>query len=374
MEPTVPFVDLQSLLRRQKEELRAALEEVLDSGRFIGGPKVEELEESLAALVDVPFAVACSSGTVAEQLLLMALEIGPGDEVLVPDFTFAATVEAVLLVGATPVFVDVDPLTFTMDPDAARRAMGPQVKAVIPVSLFGQPARLGIFERWCAEEGIVMLEDACQSLGAREGERRSGSFGTAAFTSFYPAKPLGGLGDGGMIFTGDGELAERVRRLRHHGEIGHHLHGEMGTNARLDALQCAALLVRLRSFPEEMQWRQRAAERYEDELGDRFQTPGLLEGVVSSWAQYTLRLPDRARRDAFQDFLRRRGIPTVVHYPQPLHTQPGLKRHRVRTEPTPATEQLCAQVVSLPISADIRRGDQDRVIAAALDWFEAENG
>jgi len=329
---------------------------------------VDELEQALADLVGVPHAVACASGTVAEHLLLMAAGIGPGDEVLVPDFTFAATVEAVLLVGATPVFVDIEAETFSMDLAAAQRAMSDKVKAVVPVSLFGHPAHLAAFEAWCENEGILMLEDACQSMGASEGGRRSGSFGNAAFTSFYPAKPLGGLGDGGMVFTRDGELAERVRRLRHHGETGHHLHGEMGTNARLNALQCAALLVRLRSFPQELQWRQEAAERYEAALGGHFVTPKVREGAASSWAQYTLRLPDAQQRDAFRDSLQQRGVPTVVHYPRPLHTQPGLQGRSYRLTPTPVSERVCGEVVSLPISADIQGSDQRRVIEAALEW------
>ena len=368
MEQNVPFVDMQALLRRQKEDLRVALEDVLDSGRFIGGPKVEELEATLARFVGVEHAVACSSGTVAQHLILLALGIGPGDEVLVPDFTFAATAEAVLLAGATPVFVDVEPDFFSMDLSAAKKALSTKVKAVVPVSLFGQPAALGEFEQWCAQEGILMIEDTCQSLGSRVHGRGSGSFGAAAFTSFYPAKPLGGVGDGGMVFAGDDELAARLRRLRQHGEVGHHLHQDMGTNARLDALQCAALLVRMKVFPEELTLRQKAADRYEEALGQRFTTPRLREGYNSTWAQYTLRLAGPEQRMGFQDHLSRKGIPTVVHYPRPLHAQAGLEGHSFRTTATPVTAELCEQVVSLPISAYIHPRDQQRVIDAALSW------
>ena len=206
----VPFVDMPALLAAQGEELREAVLEVLESGRFIGGPKVAELEQVLARMVGVDHAIAVSSGTTAEQLLLMALGVGPGDEVLVPDFTFAATAEAVVLVGATPVFVDIEPESFSMDLEAARRALSAKVKAVVPVSLFGHPAQLSECESFAREHELLMIVDTCQSLGSKEGPRASGGFGDGAYTSFYPAKPLGGIGDGGMIFTRDAELAERV--------------------------------------------------------------------------------------------------------------------------------------------------------------------
>jgi len=368
MEPRLPFLDLQAMLVPQKEELRQALLEVLDSGRFIGGAKVAQLEETLAAFVGVKHAVACTSGTVAEQLLLMALGIGRGDEVLVPDFTFAATAEAVLLAGASPVFVDVEPETFTMDPQAVRAALTDRVKAVVAVSLFGHPARLAELEAVCEERGIALLEDACQSLGARSPTRMSGAFGRAAFTSFYPAKPLGGLGDGGMIFCEDGELADALRRLRQHGEVGHHLHQELGTNARLDALQCAALLVRSRAFPDELQMRQRIAERYCEALDGAVEVPRTREGCRSSWAQFTIQLAGAEQRAGFIQELDAGGIPTVVHYPHPLHIQAAFKDRCPRTLTTPVTESLCQRVVSLPFSARMKSSDQERVIRAVSTW------
>jgi UDP-2-acetamido-2-deoxy-ribo-hexuluronate aminotransferase len=370
MDRPVPFLDLKAMLAAQGNELRAALLEVLDSGRFIGGPKVQELEKTLAEFVGVEHAVACASGTAAEQLLLMALGIGPGDEVLVPDFTFAATAEAVRLVGASPVFVDVTPDSFTMDPQAARAALSERVKAIVAVSLFGHPAHLLELEELCREHGIALLEDACQSFGAEVDGQSSGSFGRAGFTSFYPAKPLGGLGDGGMIFCKDDQLAALLRRLRQHGEVGHHLHQELGTNARLDALQCAALLVRARAFPEELKMRQRIAGLYHEALRGTVEVPELREGCRSSWAQYTVRLPDEAQRETFCRELAEEGVPTVVHYPHPLHTQRAFAGPSSRTSKTPVTETLCRQVVSLPFSAYMDPADQERVILAIQSWAQ----
>ena len=251
----MPFVDVPAMMRVHADKLEAALAEVVRSGMFINGPRVEELEQRMAERIGVRHAIACGSGTAAQQIALMALGIGPGDEVLVPDFTFIATAEAVASVGARPVMVDVDPMTFTMDPAAARAAMSDDVRAIVPVSLFGQPAAMDVFEAMADEFGIHCIEDACQSLGSRLGDRPSGSFGTCGFTSFYPSKPLGGIGDGGMIFTDDPELADRLRLIREHGQVGRHEHSVLGINSRLDALQAAALLVK------ESRPRRRAATR-----------------------------------------------------------------------------------------------------------------
>ncbi len=349
--------------------LEAALAEVVRSGRFIGGPKVEELQSRLAALVGVEHAVACGSGTDAEELLLMALGIGPGDEVLLPDFTFMATAEAVTMVGATPVCVDVDPETFTLSPEAVRAAMGPRVRAIIPVSLFGQPADLHALEAIASDYGVALLEDACQSFGAQLDGRPSCSFGLAGFTSFYPSKPLGGLGDGGMIFTRDGELAARLRSYREHGQAGHHYHLHLGVNSRLDALQAAALLVKLESFEQEVELRREAAQRYDAALACAVSTPRIRPGRFCTYAQYTVRVP-KGRRDRLVEHLTASGVPTAIHYPRPLHTQPSLVGVLRRIPPTPVVEELCQTVVSLPFSAYMAQHDQERVIASVLSWAE----
>ena len=355
------------------EKVEQALADVVRSGMFINGPKVRELEEQLAEYVGVQHAVACGSGTDAQQLILMALGIGPGDEVLVPHFTFSATAAAVANVGATPVMVDVDPLTFTMDPAAARAAMTPRVKAIVPVSLFGQTASLDVFEAMADEFGIHCLEDACQSLGARHGDRFSGNFGVAGFTSFYPSKPLGGIGDGGMVFTDDGELADAVRLIREHGQVGRHEHTVLGINSRLDALQAAALLVKLETFPAEVEMRRRHAQRYDHALRDVVRVPFIAPGRFSSYAQYTIRLADASTREAFCDYLQELGVPTALHYPRPVQTQVSLQRVITRKLPTPVTSELCDTVISLPLSAYIAVEDQDTVIEAVHSWAEMGN-
>lgn len=371
MDRPIPFVDVEAQMRAHGPALAAAFAQVLASGRFIGGPMVEQLEARLAQRAGVPHAIACNSGTDAEQLLLMALGIGRGDEVIVPDFTFMATAEAVVLAGATPVCVDVDPETFTLDPVAVRRAMGPRVRAIVPVSLFGHPAALDELEQLAAQHGVELLEDACQSFGARWHERPSGAFGRAAFTSFYPSKPLGGVGDGGMIFTSDVQLANKLRSLRDHGHAGPHLHHLVGMNSRLDALQAAALLVKLDNFDRELQARRDAARRYDEALRGALLTPYCAPGAFAIYAQYTVRVPQAALRPRLIEHLAAQGVPTAVHYPRPLHAQPSLLGVLQRTPPTPVAESLANTVVSLPMSSHLAAADQDRVIAAVLSWAQS---
>lgn len=366
----VPFVDVPAMMRVHGEKLEAALADVVRSGMFINGPRVEELEARMAERTGVDYAVACGSGTAAQQLALMALGIGPGDEVLVPDFTFIATAEAVAAVGAKVVMVDVDPMTFTMDPAATRAAMNERVKAIVPVSLFGQPAALDVFEEMAREFSVHCIEDACQSLGARLGGRESGSFGSCGFTSFYPSKPLGGIGDGGMVFTNDRELAERLRLIREHGQVGRHEHAILGVNSRLDALQAAALLVKEAAFDAEVEMRRGHAHRYDGALAGALSTPFIAPGRYSSFAQYTVTLPDRETRDEFVQFLGERGVPTALHYPRPVHSQVSLQPYQDRFEPVPVTEQLCDTVISLPLSAYMCEEDQDQVISTVLSWAD----
>ena len=369
----VPFVDVPAMMRVHGEKVQKAIAEVVDSGMFINGPKVAELEERLAEFVGVRRAVACGSGTDAQQLMLMALGIGPGDEVLVPDFTFIATAEAVANVGATPVMVDVDPMTFTMDPAATRAAMTPRVKAIAPVSLFGQPASMDVFEALADEFGVHCIEDGAQSLGARLGDRFSCGFGTGGWTSFYPSKPLGGIGDGGMVFTDDDAFADELKLIREHGQVGRHEHSVLGVNSRLDALQAAALLVKLETFPREVELRRELAARYDEALADLVRTPFIAPGRFSSYAQYTIRLRDAATRESFCDYLGSMGVPTALHYPRPVQTQESLQRVITRRLPTPVTEELCETVISLPLSAYMSEEDQHRVIESVHAWVEATN-
>jgi len=364
----IPFVDVPATMRVHGEALKEALAEVIRSGAFINGPQVTQLEDSLAEYLGVAHAVACGSGTAAEQLLLMALEIGPGDEVIVPDFTFIATAEAVTAVGATPVCVDVDAETFTMDPESLEAAMGPKVRAVIPVSLYGQCADYEPIEEICQRYEVHCIEDACQSLGASRNGRMSGSFGTAAFTSFYPSKPLGGIGDGGMVFTDDEMLASRVRSRREHGHVGRHRHRVLGLNSRLDTLQAAGLLVKLRTFDKEVEQRNEAARKYDEALSHLLAVPPIAAGNRSSYAQYTVRLGSAAERISLIEHLAAQGVPTAIHYPQPVHSQESLADSIQRKPETPVTSQLCEVVVSLPLSAYISEINQSRVIEAVLEW------
>jgi UDP-2-acetamido-2-deoxy-ribo-hexuluronate aminotransferase len=369
----IPFVDVQATMEVHGAALEEALGKVIRSGQFINGPEVRELEERLARRVHVDHAIACGSGTDAEVILLLACGIKPGDEVIVPNFTFIATAEAVASIGAHPVCVDVDPRTFTMDPSALREALGPRVRAVVAVSLFGQPAAFEEIETLCADADVICLEDACQSLGSRRRGRTSGSFGHASFTSFYPSKPLGGIGDGGMIFTDDPDLAARCRSLREHGQVGRHIHHYIGMNSRLDSLQAAALLVKLRTFDQEVTLRHDAARRYDETLRYVVQTPHVVPGCYSSYAQYTIRLEDRASRDGLLEYLDAIGVPTALHYPLPIHAQESLRPVLERVPETPVARELCDTVVSLPLSAYIAQEDQERVIAGILAWSELGN-
>ncbi len=373
MDRSVPFVDVPALMRVHGPALEEALARVIRSGQFINGPEVAELERQMSERVGVTHAVACGSGTDAETLLLMALGIGPGDEVIVPDFTFIATAEAVARMGASPVCVDVDPRTFNLDPAAVRAAMGPKVKAMIPVGLYGQPADFDQLDEISQEFGIHSIEDACQSLGSTLNGRASGSFGVASFTSFYPSKPLGGIGDGGMVFTDDERIALHSRRTREHGQVGRHVHQHIGMNSRLDSLQAAALLVKLRTFDQEVELRSAAAARYDEALGEFMETPHIMDGAHSSRAQYTVRLETGAQRDGLMAHLNTLGVPTALHYPQPIHTQEAVRPSIQRYVETPVATMLCETVVSLPLSSYISREDQDRVIAGVLEWVALGN-
>jgi UDP-2-acetamido-2-deoxy-ribo-hexuluronate aminotransferase len=358
------------MMRVHGEKLERALAEVVRSGQFVNGPKVQELEAKMAERIGVGHAIACGSGTAAEQILLMSLGIGPGDEVLVPDFTFIATAEAVASVGATPVMVDVDPQTFCMDPAAAEAAMSDAVRAIVPVSLFGQTAAFDELEALANRYSVHCLEDACQSLGARWNGRQSGSFGTASFTSFYPSKPLGGIGDGGMVLTDDDEVAERVRLIREHGQVGRHEHSVLGVNSRLDALQAAALLVKEELFDSEVEMRRAHAHRYDAALAALVNIPHVPAAGYSSYAQYTIRVQDPEARDGLMAHLHAQQIPTALHYPQPVHTQESLAPYLRRVPETPVTAQLCGSVLSLPLSAYMSEEDQDLVIEAVFGWAQ----
>lgn len=364
----IPFIDLAAQRRRLDPAIEQAIARVLDHGRFILGPEVEELEARLAAFAGQNHAIACSSGTDALSLALMAWEIGPGDAVFVPSFTFAATAEAAALLGATPVFCDVTEDTFNLDPESFEsaieeaRRLGLRPRAVIPVDLFGQPAAYHRIEAIARANELKVLADAAQSFGAVLHNRRVGSFGDATAVSFFPTKPLGCYGDGGAVLAADPATAETIRSLRIHGAgRDKYENVRVGLNARLDTMQAAILLAKLEIFEDEIAARRRVAARYTDALKDRVEVPGTIEGASPVWAQYTIRLE---ARDAVAARLRAEGIPTAIYYALPLNRQRAYRDQPSAPGGTPAAERLAERVLSLPMHPYLDEKTQNRVVGA----------
>jgi len=366
----IPFVDLQAQRRRIGARMEEAILRVVDHGRFILGPEVAELETRLAQFCGARHCVSCASGTDALGLVLMAWGLRPGDAVFVPAFTFVSTAEVVAWLGATPVFVDVLPDTFNMDPASLEaavegaKAMRLRPSAVIPVDLFGQPADYRRILPVAEHYGLKVLADAAQSFGATLDGRRVGIFGDATATSFFPAKPLGCYGDGGAVFTDDDELAALLRSLRVHGKgADKYDNVRVGINGRLDTIQAAVLLEKLTIFPEEIEARQRVAARYGDLLQGAVTVPMLTDGATSVWAQYTVR---SMTRDALQVRCKEEGVPAVIYYPAPLSRQTGYRRFPVAPGGAPVSEALSREVLSLPMHPYLDEGVQDRVVRAVL--------
>lgn len=362
----IPFVDLQAQRRRLGGSVERRIEAVLSHGQFIMGPEVEELEAVLADRVSVDQVVSCASGTDALVMALMAMGVGPGDAVLVPTFTFTATAEAVVLVGAMPVFCDVRAQSFLIDVDGldagldAAQGHGARAVGVVPVDLFGQPADYEAICSWAARRGLWVIADAAQSVGGSIEGVAVGALAPVTTTSFFPAKPLGGYGDGGAIFVENAEVAERLRSIREHGRGSDRYHTErIGLNGRLDTIQAAVLLAKLEIFDEELQARDEIARRYDENLAGAVNVPAVREGVRSTWAQYTLRTP---HRDSIIRALADVGIPAAVYYPVPLHRQPPYARYPSAAPSLPVAEELCGEVVSLPIHPYLDRGVQQRII------------
>jgi UDP-2-acetamido-2-deoxy-ribo-hexuluronate aminotransferase len=358
------FCDLKAQYQAYRAELDAAIQGVLASAAFINGPDVKALESELARFAGVPHALACANGTDAIYAPLLALRVGPGDEVIVPDFTFFATAEAVALVGATPVFADIDPLTYNVTPETVAAKLTPRTRGIIPVSLFGQMPDLDGIARLAEAKGLWVLEDAAQSFGASYRGKRSGAFTAIASTSFFPAKPLGCYGDGGAIFAQDAELAGRIRTLLNHGSTQRYRHAAVGMNSRLDSVQAAVLRVKLRHFESELGNRERAAALYSERLRDRVRVPVIGEGHASAWAQYTIRVPER---DRFQARLQAKGIPTAVHYPLPLHAQPVFAPLGIGDEACPESARAAREVVSLPMHGFMTEAIVDEVCRAVAE-------
>jgi dTDP-4-amino-4,6-dideoxygalactose transaminase len=366
----IPFIDVAAQRRRLGSAVDDAIARVLGHCQFILGPEVRTAEADLAAFTGARHAITCASGTDALVLPLMARGIGPGDAVICPTFTFTATAEVVALVGATPVFADVEEATFNLDPASLERAVatarkaGLNPKAVIPVDLFGQPADFDRINAVARAENLFVLDDAAQAFGATFGNRRVGTLAHATATSFFPAKPLGVYGDGGAVFTDDDELAAVMRSIRMHGE-GKSQYDcvRIGLNGRFDTIQAAVLIEKLKIFPDEIAARDRAAHRYSAALADVATVPQVAAGSTSVWAQYTLRLP-AGRREALAAELKSQGIPTAVYYPKPVHHQDAYRQFPVAEGGAPVSERLSQEVISLPMHAYLDEPTQDRIIAA----------
>jgi UDP-2-acetamido-2-deoxy-ribo-hexuluronate aminotransferase len=358
----LPFVDLKAQYAALREAIHARMQKVLDHGQFIMGPEVAELEERLAAYTGARHCVTCSSGTEALLIALMALDIGPGDEVITTPFTFVATAEMIVLLGATPVFVDIETDTCNIDAGKIETAIGPRTRAILPVALYGQPADMDEINAVAARHRLAVIEDAAQSFGATYKGKQSCNLSTIGCTSFFPSKPLGCYGDGGALFTSDDELAAAMREIRVHGQSGRYRHTRIGVGGRMDTLQCAVVLAKLARFEWELARRGEIARRYDALLSERAPDLELLEvrpDRTSAYAQYTI---VTQKRDRLQSALQERGIPTAVHYPAPLHLQPAYTRYA--NGRLPASETAAAQVISLPIYPDLQPEAQDRVVAA----------
>lgn len=371
IQPTpVPFIDVASQRHRLRTEIDAAVARVLDHCQFIMGPEVRTLEADLAAFTGARHAISCASGTDALLLALMAKGIGPGDAVICPSFTFCATAEVGALLGATPVFVDVEADTFNINPAhiagavATARKNGLKPKAVIPVDLFGLTADYDAIAEAARAENLFVLDDAAQGFGATYKGRRLGIFGHATATSFFPAKPLGCFGDGGAVFTDDDELADIMRSLRVHGQGSDKYDNvRIGITGRIDTIQAAILIEKLRIFPDEIDARNRAAQRYAAGLGDLVTVPVVPTGFTSVWAQYTIRLP-KGQRDGVAAALKAEGIPTAIYYPIPLHKQKAYRDFPVGENGASVSEQLADEVLSLPMHAYLDAATQDRIVDA----------
>lgn len=357
----IPFADLAAQQDRLRADIEGGIARVLAHGQYILGPEVTELEDRLAAYSGAGHCITCANGTDALQIALMALGVGPGDEVVMPSFSYIATAETAALLGAIPVYVDIDPETYTLDPALLDAAITARTRAIIPVSLYGQCADFDAINAIAARHGLPVIEDAAQSFGATYKGRKSCDLTTIGCTSFFPSKPLGCYGDGGAIFTSDPGLAAILRQIARHGQDRRYHHIRVGVNSRLDTLQAAILLPKLAVLDDEIARRDRAAARYRALLGgdNRITTPQLAPQNRSAWAQYTVRVPER---DAVQERLRAAGVPSIIHYPLPLSRQPAVANPGAHM---PQSDAASASVLSLPMHPYLN-DETIEIVAVAL--------
>ncbi|MEV3814339.1 DegT/DnrJ/EryC1/StrS family aminotransferase [Aeromonas allosaccharophila] len=352
------FIDLVAQQARIKDKIDAAIQTVLQHGAYILGPEVTELEQKLAEFTGTKHCITVANGTDALQIAQMAFGIGPGDEVITPGFTYIATAETVALLGAKPVYVDVCPKTYNLDPTKLEAAITPNTKAIIPVSLYGQCADYDAINTIADKYNIPVIEDAAQSFGASYKGKRSCNLTTVACTSFFPSKPLGCYGDGGAIFTNDDELALVMRQISRHGQDRRYHHIRVGVNSRLDTLQAAILLPKLEILNEEIELRNQVANTYTSLLNDAgvFSTPFVEVHNISAWAQYTICVKNRAE---VQQKLQEAGIPTAVHYPIPLNKQPAVANSSIQL---PIGDEIAQEVMSLPMHPYLTEQEIKRVV------------
>jgi UDP-2-acetamido-2-deoxy-ribo-hexuluronate aminotransferase len=358
------FIDLKTQYLRYKDEIDARIAAVLDHGRFIMGPEIQELESKLAAYVGVEYCLTVASGTDSLEIALRALDIGPGDEVITVPFTWISSAEVILLVGAKPVFVDIEPEYFNIDPNQVEAAITPRTKAIIPVSLFGQMPDYTAINQIAAKYGVTVVEDAAQSFGAMQNGKKSCSVTEISSTSFFPSKPLGCYGDGGALFTNNKTMADKMAAIRTHGGLVRHHHPYVGMNGRMDTLQAAIILAKLPHFSSELEARIEVGTRYNKLLRESIRIPRTLDGNTHVYAQYTVRLDDR---DTIASQLRERGIPTAVYYPKCVHEQPIFAPYGYSRGDFPISEQASAQVLSLPMHPFLAQDAQELVVNHLLD-------
>ena len=363
------FIDLKAQQIRIQSEISNRIHSVLENGKYIMGPEVFELEKNLSEFVNVKHCISCSSGTDALLMALMAWDIGPGDAVFTPPFTFIATAEVIQLLGAKPVFVDIDEKTFNIDPEKLeqeivriQRENQFNPKAIIPVDLFGLPADYLKIESIATKHGLFLLEDAAQSFGGSIGEKMAGSFGDMAATSFFPAKPLGCYGDGGAIFTNNDLIAEKLISIRIHGK-GENKYDNVriGINGRLDTFQAAILLEKLTIFPSEFEMRNLVASQYTEKLLDKVVTPFIPENYKSVWAQYSVLTESLEHREQIQKILQTQGIPTAIYYPKPLHLQMAFNELEHRKGDFQVSESVSDRILSLPMHPYLSESDIDKI-------------
>lgn len=383
----IPFIDLKTQYAILRDEINAHIQQVLNHGQYIMGPEVKQLEDRLAGYVGVKHCITASSGTDTLLIAMMALGIGSGDEIITTPFTFIATGEMIALLGATPVFVDIDPRTYNIDPSKIEAAITPKTKAIIPVSLYGQCVDFNAINAIAEKHGLPVIEDGAQSFGATYKGRRSCGLSTIGSTSFFPSKPLGCYGDGGALFTNDDALAKSMREIRVHGQDRRYHHPRLGVSGRLDTLQAAILLAKLGRFDWEVERRKAIGTRYTELLLAATDTlentrndkehfhafpcdsaakiipPYIEPHNTSIYAQYTIQVDDR---DAVIAQLNAQGIPTAVHYPVPLHLQPAFSGHGYREGDLPGAEAAARRVMSLPMGPDLGEEDQARIAKAVL--------